>query len=311
MLCLLVFLLLSACQAEIGVTLPDLVDVKASASALQMKRMKPMGMPSFSTYVQITGSAAEDVWAIGDDATLVHYDGNEWALSFTGAQVVALHALDKKNAIAIDSSSTVRTFNGARWSNEFTYSLPSEFVCLFAESADRFYTYDGNVFDYTRTNGTWSRRLVGAPQNVWTTDSFSRCTISKRANELVISGHPAKRFDGQKWVELVEYDKTAHDVLVTTDTQIFSLTQRIENGKWTDNSPPKQWGTWNAQAGNTTHLVLVGERSNQGVMAVWDGAQWKQATLPQNTPPLHSVWVFETGEVVAGGALGTLLNGSL
>jgi len=75
----------------------------------------PQGDPLYS----IWGSSASDVWAVGEDGVIIHFDGKTWAATASGTHS-ALHGVwtaNKDDAWAVGyDDSVVLHWNGAAWS---------------------------------------------------------------------------------------------------------------------------------------------------------------------------------------------------
>jgi len=65
----------------------------------------------------VSGTSADDVWAVGSGGTILHYDGTNWRPSSSGATgtLFALWAEDRKNAWAVGDHGTIVHWDGARW----------------------------------------------------------------------------------------------------------------------------------------------------------------------------------------------------
>lgn len=333
---LLLFFAACAPVAHVDVELaddPSAVQASASLALTRMPRAPTWYTPNES-FTLLAGTAADDIWAASDDGMILHYDGVAWDSSKPGLFGYKLRALapaSKKAAFAIDETSTIFAFNGAAWSPLFTSAPDTEVACAVAANDRRFYVYEASVqhgasvWDYENTSSGWSRRAVGGfysgPNNVWGSDVFEHCTIQFRATgDLLISGHPAKVWDGAAWAPLWPTDHELHSRIYDAPTgELFALdadgVRRFDGNKWVLDSTPLQlnrYGEWHAIGGrDASSVVLVGDNGQgEGALAVWTGSKWVKGTLPSLTPPLRSVWVAPTGEVVIGADRGQILSGA-
>jgi hypothetical protein len=75
---------------------------------------RPQGNPLYA----IHGSSAADVWAVGDDGTIVHFDGMKWAARPSGVrtELNGVWAASASDAWAVGDDSVVLHWDGAAWS---------------------------------------------------------------------------------------------------------------------------------------------------------------------------------------------------
>ncbi|MGA9525027.1 MAG: hypothetical protein WBV82_26445 [Myxococcaceae bacterium] len=73
----------------------------------------------------VHGSSATDVWAVGDEGTITHFDGTRWTVTPSAAGAANLSAvfgINPQNAWAVGANGTVVRWNGQQWSR---MDLPS------------------------------------------------------------------------------------------------------------------------------------------------------------------------------------------
>jgi hypothetical protein len=75
-------------------------------------------VPSKHDLFDVWGSAASDVWAAGDQGTLLHWDGQAWALVDAGTSVrlSAVWGLRADDVYIAGASGTILHWNGKAWS---------------------------------------------------------------------------------------------------------------------------------------------------------------------------------------------------
>lgn len=111
----------------------------------------------------IHGSAANDVWAVGEFGTAVHWDGSTWRAVDTGSSgdLVAIWAVSPTDAWAVGDKGLALHWDGVKWTR--------------AEI--------GGDYDL---HGVWA----SAPDDVWLGPSTGRESLS---------AYGALRFDGSAW----------------------------------------------------------------------------------------------------------------
>src|SRR5215471_10300124 len=68
-------------------------------------------------YYGVWGSSGRDVFAVGDNGTIRHYDGNTWSLqtSGTNSTLEGVWGSSSSDVFAVGWSSTVLHYNGSAW----------------------------------------------------------------------------------------------------------------------------------------------------------------------------------------------------
>jgi len=92
--------------------------------------LEPMASPTEKDLTAVWGSAADDVYAVGEDGTILHYDGAEWSLVDHGVpQVGNLHAVAGAGADRIWAAGADRKmlhYDGTEWWSQSTPFSPEE-----------------------------------------------------------------------------------------------------------------------------------------------------------------------------------------
>lgn len=105
----------------------------------------------------------KDGWAVGKNATLLHWDGEKWGevLIFSSADLVSVFFQDSKNGWAVGANGTVLYWNGTSWNVE--ESPTSESLVKVKQSKIgnlQLTAYSGATFE--RINGQWQAQTVSA-----------------------------------------------------------------------------------------------------------------------------------------------------
>lgn len=79
---------------------------------------------AFRTLYGVWGSAANDVWAVGAGPTVVHYNGSTWGMDAAGSNpLYGIHGTASGQVFAVGDQHAVRKRSGGAW-NEIAPSLP-------------------------------------------------------------------------------------------------------------------------------------------------------------------------------------------
>lgn len=126
----------------------------------------------------ISGSAANDIWMVGEFSTTYHFDGATWS-SVAKPNIYVLHdvwAGAKTNAYAVGAVGTVQRWDGTTWKLEPTGTTAGLYG-VWAIGSDAWAVGDGGTI-LRRVGGTWVPQASGttnwlfdvwgsAPDDVW------------------------------------------------------------------------------------------------------------------------------------------------
>ena len=91
------------------------------------KKLKPMtkGLPERCEYRAIAGSAANDVWLVGEDGCIAHFDGTEWSEVPSGfdERLSGVWAAEPAHAWAVGVGGTILEWNGQAWRRQESDTL--------------------------------------------------------------------------------------------------------------------------------------------------------------------------------------------
>src|SRR5881392_1601699 len=85
---------------------------------------KPLAGPSLQAPIttaglaEISGTEANDIWAVGSKGTTVHYDGKRWSVvpSGTTVDLLGVYTSGAKDAWAVGDTEVVLRWEGSAWS---------------------------------------------------------------------------------------------------------------------------------------------------------------------------------------------------
>ncbi len=222
-----------------------------------------MASPVSSDLDGVWGSARDDVWAVGSNGVILHYDGVEWSLVEHGF------------------ASTLDHVQGT--------SADDVWAAGWEEGETRVYHYDGSTWSRSDPgfNGKIRGMWVAGPDSVWTTgshlnqgriwhyDGSGWAAVGNEMDEVRSAWSPSPDttyFIGSTYSGS-EVDPPAYDV-VRYDGSSFETMYSLE---WTDfngifgideNNIYVVGDTWNEAALDITGLILSGDGTNFSVMDV-------------------------------------------
>lgn len=113
----------------------------------------------------VWASARDDIWAVGVDGLIIHYDGNGWSRANVGVEtdLNAIFGIARDDIWAVGELGVVLHYDGARWTSmptepetDAAVAAPRNLYAVWGKRADevwiagdrgRLYRYDGRVFN--------------------------------------------------------------------------------------------------------------------------------------------------------------------
>ena len=109
---------------------------------LPRNQLWPCPSPTGITQNALWGSAPDDVYAVGDAGTILHFDGKSWTQSFSPVAGKALYGVggtEKNHAFAAGQDGTVIRFDGMAWRVATGLSPTARITGLGCSSTGRIY----------------------------------------------------------------------------------------------------------------------------------------------------------------------------
>jgi len=226
----------------------------------------------------------EDVWAVGDSGTIVHYDGQSWATvpSGTTLQLSAVHGTAPDDVWAVGESGIILHYDGKVWAKEprdpntnllgvWTGERDNVWVAGIATDDNLGYLrhWDGSLWEGLEIP------VATSLWEVWGTDSTNVWMVgtSVQGMGLVLKGAPSQGDAG-------------HPVM------------NFEALEYTGSSLRGVWGT-------SPDDVWVAEY--EGTIQEWDGTSWHSDTAPATG--LLGLWGAGPNDVWAVGLSGAMVHG--
>ncbi len=263
----------------------------------------------------VWGTSMSNVWVVGDDGTILQWNGIAWDAVTSGVSVSlqAIHGNSADNILVVGLNATALRWNGTAWAPE---NLPNGVnddlfgVWMAVGGAAVAVGERGRTF---RFNGsTWANQNSGAGNNVTFNAVWGSAGNSVWA---VGTGGVIRFWNGSNW--------SAQTSGVTTE--LMAIQGLDEDEVWVTGRNGTMLlfngATWSSQDANTnqdllgvaavsaTSAVAVG---NRRASARWNGTSWtaSAAILPNVTFP--AIWSADDDRVWFGGGNGLILrwNGS-
>jgi hypothetical protein len=228
------------------------------------------------TFNDVYGSAANNVFAVGNDGQILRYDGSAWsAQRFNGSAVVseplnapatparrialrALWGLPSINfAVAVGDSGTVLYNDGAQWIN-FSQPMSASLTDVWGTDLNNFYatTSDGRLL-------RWNGSALGFVPGVQAPGALNAVWGTAANNVYAVGDQGALfRFDGSSWTRL----------RLPTRSALYAV-----------------WGT------SATDVFVGGA---DGALYRWDGTRWIAEKSSGGNAQIYGFWGTSNGSAL-------------
>ncbi len=252
---------------------------------------------------EIWGTADDDIYAVGEFFTLIHFNGNVWSEVQTGLTRPPMN-------------------------NENT----DDFNAIWGSSAEDVFVVgdQGTIWHYGRDSVqdplVWREMTV--PEAY--VDATLRAVWGTGPNNVFVVGEDGLSlyYDGRNWIPL---KKTIHDHLYqlwgTSARDLYVVGNngaiarhtgwaRVESEPLTavDGTPLEPINLWDIWGSRPDDIYTVGDHDGDGLVVHYDGRNWTEVPVPAfaGEPAVQryrAVWTTKSGETVfVGGRDGTLLR---
>ncbi len=266
---------------------------------------------SFSTtqdLLAVTGFASNNVWAVGTGGAILHWTGSNWTPSPSNTQAAVTSIWGSgANDIWVTANTQLLHYTGATWSAQHTGTY--ELKTVWGSSAtDVWAAGVGATFRFNGSGWNIVTGMVGADK-LWGSGPNDVWALSSRP----------RHWDGQGWTEVVpevpNFSFVFQGVHGSSADNVWAVGRAIGTAP----PPVLRWdGTaWRAVAATTNSLYGIwGATPNDawavgqgGVVVHWDGAVWTDVTsLAHPYEWFTSVHGTSASDVWAVGDAGTILH---
>ena len=268
------------------------------------------------------GASATDVFAVGDQGTIIHYNGSNWKTMTQPSGVANFTGVDGtagNNVFAItDGNSTTAAlirWDGTSWKKRA--DIPCyDFCCVGAVGSDDAFTWDSGGTLRRVTGGTVT---TAASFTVGTT-LFHTCDVRVLSStDVYVAGGATYHYNGSALTEVKAPATTsigAYGMVAFGPTQLLSFAYssvfRWDGMQWltapTGNAGVQGLGGTSFTRVFAAGYAYLGNGVYQGSVSFWDGSGWAGEPVAAGLPNLNGVWAATTGPVFVVGDKGTILT---
>lgn len=260
------------------------------------------------TLRSVWGSGAADVFVVGTQSTLLHFDGGSWTSQreSSAEDLNAVWGNGPTDVFAAAATGLTYHYDGEEWTGLVTDVEPLrglwgiDAINVFAVGGAQ----NGAIFQY---NGTyWSRVYSGTAPGDYL---YAIWGLGKTTAFAVGNASTIFRYNGEFWVQVVApqghvlrgiWGSSQDNVMAVGDAGVIL---RFNGAQWTpmtSGTTATLYGIW-GRGPDEVYAVGAG-----GTILLFDGSNWTQMSS-SSTVDLHAVWGSEK-QVFVVGDKGTILN---
>lgn len=274
---------------------------------------RAMATPTSVSLNDIWGSSVDDVYAVGYDGTIIHYDGTSWEHqnSPTTVRLRGVWGTGPSNVYAVGDLGTILRYDGVEWKNESSGAAENLFE-LWGTGPEGIFVV-GESGTILRYDGADWKSISDIPvhttlRSVWGTSSDNVFAVGLFREIL--------HYDGQTWRRSLENDGSSrirwHGIWGFASDSVYVVGEddgdsRIMYYDGNDWSPPDGTeseesfnGVWGTGA---TDIFVAG---NEGFIQHYDGDSWERTDVPVSGD-IQAIWGTDS-EVFAVGEDGALVH---
>ncbi len=250
--------------------------------------------------------SSSDVFAVGEDGTILHYDGSTWSsmISGTSSDLLNVWGSSSSHVFAVGEDGTILHYDGSTWSEMGSGTTNSLYGVWGSSSSDVFAVgVSGSILHYD--GSSWSLMTSGTSNHlhgVWGSSSSDVFTVGGSGKIF--------HYDGSTWSSMISgTSSTLNSVWGSSSFDVFVV------GEW-GTILHYDGSTWSSMSsGTSSHLDGVWGSSSSDVFAVgeggtilhYDGSTWSDMSSDTSSD-LEDVYGGSSSDVFAVGYAGTILH---
>lgn len=262
----------------------------------------------------VWGSSSTDVFAVGSNGTILHYDGNAWSQMNSGTtrSLYGIWGSSSTDVFAVGGNGTILHYDGNAW-RAMNSGIGSVFTFtgVWGSSSTNVYAvvFDGAIAHY---DGSIWNVIYGGPNfpsngsyAIWGTSPSDIFTFGR--------GDAVLHYDGNSWSQCFRASEDLAAGWGASSTDVFAVGMwghifHFDGNTWNRMTVPACWGLQGIWGSSSTDVFAVGW---YGAIFHYDGSTWSPMengiTVGQG---LYGVWGSSSSNVFAVGSRGLAGDGS-
>jgi len=248
-----------------------------------------------------------DMWLVGDDGLILHYDGSIWN-SMDGGTTEALNSVnfvDATHGFIVGDNGTFLSYDGTTWTAMDAGTTENLRAVAFADADNGYAVGDGGVI-VKYASGTFSLEVASDGSNEITEDYTGIDVLDANNYWACGSGKIVINYNGTDWTGTEAGTKDHNAIWFTSETDGWVASQsgkinHYDGTEWVEYSTSSKHLYGIAVDGGTAYAV-----GRDGVMWTFNGSEWEQITSG-TTLDLLTIYMAD-GYGISAGESGVLIN---
>jgi len=277
-----------------------------SCNCSSLSSWSPMTSGTTNWLNGVWGSSGSDIFAVGNDGNILHYNGTSWS-PMTSGTTDSLHGIwgsSGSDIFAVGGNGNILHYNGTSWSPMTSGTTNWPHGVWGSSGSDVFAVQDGgNIVHYNGTS--WSPMTSGTTNmlyGVWGSSGSDVFAVGQAGNIL--------HYNGASWSPMTSgttnflygvWGSSGSDVFAVGDGGDILHYNGTSWSPMTSGTTNRLLGVWGSSGSD---VFAVGQAGN---ILHYNGASWSPMTSG-TTNWLYGVWGSSGSDVFAVGAGGTILR---
>jgi len=268
------------------------------------------------------GSSESNVFAVGDNGTILHFDGEYWSAMDSNvpydkcctncdpAKLTSVWGVSANSVYAIGQCGTVMHYNGNTWSRMTAGEFPYDPQGIWGTSDSNIYIVDrlGDIFHY---DGTVWRKQESIPEFSRLYDIFG---FSENSIFAVGDGDGwILHYDGQSWKKIwFGFTEELKGIWGSSENNLYAISfnkiYHYDGNLWSQVDYDFSGTFTKSISGSSANDIYV--VGYQGDIYHFNGNSWtyNQAASINFNESFNTVWCSQNGHVFIGGSYGVLFR---
>jgi hypothetical protein len=264
-----------------------------------------------TTFHAVWGSSGSDVFVVGDNGTVVHFDGTAWSVMTTGvtASLRTVWGTSSSNVYAAGIGGQIIRYDGTSWQIVSAPWPPTNFTGIWGSSASKIYFSASEIWmPHDRTIDFYIYEFDGTSfQKTWHLTTWVYGLWGTSGTNVYAASPGGLAYDGSSWNGMNAPWGWSYGIWGRSGSDIY-LTGSMGNilhfdgTSWSaESTGTNDW--YRSVSGGSSFAIAVG---NLGAAAIHDGTSWSPL-VTGTTNALYGVWAG-SGAIYAVGMNGTVLK---